>query len=399
MSALPLSTVHPSWQAITVGVGLAATMAAYAIFTGADFGGGIWDLLAGSTERGRRPREEIDKSVTPVWEGNQTWIVLGIVFVWTGFPPAFAAVTTTLFVPLSLSLLGLVLRGVGFGFRHESERLRSQQLNGVLFAGSSFLAPFFLGVSVGAVATGRVHSANAGDPLSAWVTPTTMMTGALFVASCAYIGAIYLVGDSHRRGDEEMVRYFSRRSLAAGAVTGVLAAVNLGLLHGSAPYIWHRLFGVALPMVILSMVSGLAALALILLRRTWALRFTGALAVVSVVAAWAWAQYPWVLPGDMTIVDASAPIASLNTEIAVLGLALLLVVPAFAYLYWLQQHGKLEQFSASEDIADTVAAENRSAAAPATKEKGHPVVATVTIGAAVIDLLRDTRRKRRERRR
>lgn len=394
-----LSGVHPSWESITVAAGLAATMAAYAIFTGADFGGGIWDLLAGSTERGRRPRAEIDKSVTPVWEGNQTWIVLGIVLLWTGFPSAFAAVTTTLFIPLALALLGLVLRGVGFAFRHESEHVRTEQLNGALFAGSSLLSPFFLGVAVGAVATGRVHSDSHGNVLSAWVTPTALMTGALFVCACAYIGGLYLIGDAHQRDDEEMVRYFSVRSLAAAAVTGALAAANLGLLHGSAPYIWHRLFGAALPLVILSMVCGLVTVGLIVLRRVWALRFTGALAVASVVAAWAWAQYPWVLPGSMTLASASAPAASLAAEIAVLGMAALLVVPSFAYLYWLQQHDRLSETSPSEELRNAAAAENRATVAARPAPKGHSVVAAVAVGAALIDLVRDVRSNSRRRRR
>ena len=134
-------------------------MAAYALFAGADFGGGIWDLLAGSSPRGRRARDAIDASVTPVWEGNQVWIVLGLVLLWTGFPSAFAAITITLFVPLAASVLGLVLRGVGFGFRHEAVRPASKRLTGALFASSSLLAPFFLGTAVGAVTTGRIPRA------------------------------------------------------------------------------------------------------------------------------------------------------------------------------------------------------------------------------------------------
>src|SRR5438309_1652815 len=129
--------MNPSWESVVVAVSLFATMAAYALFAGADFGGGIWDLLAGRTATGERPRAAIDKSVTPVWEGNQVWIVLGFVLVFTGFPTAFAAIMTSLFVPLSLSLLGILLRGVGFAFRHESQRLRTQQLAGVLFAAPS----------------------------------------------------------------------------------------------------------------------------------------------------------------------------------------------------------------------------------------------------------------------
>ena len=225
----------PSWETITVGVALVATMAAYALFAGADFGGGIWDLLAGSSPRGRRARDAIDASVTPVWEGNQVWIVLGLVLLWTGFPSAFAAITITLFVPLAASVLGIVLRGVGFAFRHEAVRPASKRLTGALFASSSLLAPFFLGAAVGAVTTGRVPPHSHGLSTAAWTTPTALVTGALFVAACAFIGAIYLVGDASRRGHDDLVPYFGHRATLSGLVTGVLAGVNLACCTAAPP--------------------------------------------------------------------------------------------------------------------------------------------------------------------
>jgi hypothetical protein len=150
-------------------------MAAYALFAGADFGGGIWDLLAGSPSRGRRARDAIDASVTSVWEGNQVWIVFGLVLLFTGFPSAFAAISVTLFVPLAASVLGIVLRGVGFAFRHEAIHPVSKWLTGVLFGCSSFLAPFFLGTAVGAVTTGRIPVPSRGLSTAAWTTPTALV--------------------------------------------------------------------------------------------------------------------------------------------------------------------------------------------------------------------------------
>lgn len=352
--------MSPSWEAVVVLGGLLATMAAYALFAGADFGGGIWDLLAGSTEQGAEPRKEIDRSVTPVWEGNQTWIVLGLVLLWTAFPTAFAAVTTTLFVPLALSLLGIVLRGVGFAFRHEAEKIRTQQLNGVLFGASSLLAPFFLGAAVGAVATGKVVVRGHGNQPGDWLALTPLVTGALFVAACAYIGAVYLVGDSHQRGKPHMVRYFSHRALASGAVTGVLAAVNMGLLWHSAPYAFHRLiWWPGLPLVVVSVAGGLAALLLIWRRRVFLLRGAAALAVAGVIAAWGVAQYPWLLPTSLSLAEGSAPVASLRSEIAVMAMAAVLVVPAFAYLYRLQQQQRLAVTESSQELRRAVRAENR----------------------------------------
>ncbi len=388
--------MSPSWESLTIAVALAATIAAYALFAGADFGGGVWDLLAGGSERGEAPRSAIDASMTPVWEGNQTWIVLGIVLLWTAFPTAFAAVMTTLFVPLSLSVLGIVLRGVGFAFRHESERLPAKRLTGGLFAMGSVIAPFFLGVAVGAVASGRV-STEPTSSASAWVTPTALMTGALFVATCAYIGAVYLVGDSHRRGQPEMVRYFSRRAAIGGVVSGGLAAVNLVLLHGSAKYVFHRLVGVALPLVIVSFVAGLTALVLIVLQRWWGVRIAGALAVASVVGAWSWAQYPWMLPQSLSIKAASATPSALLSEIAVLGLAVILVLPAFAYLYWLQQHGRLEETPEPAQLRDASTREQQALPSQDSPPSGsrHPFIVGAVIAAALRDWVSDVREHRR----
>jgi cytochrome bd ubiquinol oxidase subunit II len=380
--------MSPSWEALTVEAGLLGTMAAYALFAGADFGGGIWDLLAGGTERGARPRHHIDTSVTPVWEGNQTWIVLGLVLLWTAFPTAFAAVTTTLFVPLSLSLLGIVLRGIGFAFRHEAVQVRSQQLNGALFGAASILAPFFLGTAVGAVATGAVHVRGHGNAPGAWLAPTPLVTGALFVASCAYIGAVYLVGDAHRRRERAMVRYFSRRALAGGGVTGLLAAVNMLLLWHSAPYVFHRLLGPALPLVAASVVGGVAALVLVLTGRVFLLRVAAALAVAGVIAAWGVAQYPWLLPTTLTLAQGSAPVASLRSELAVLAMAAVLVVPAFGYLYLLQQRGRLQVTDASEELRDAVRRQNRGPEPIGPHPTGSRFAAAVVAVLVVVSGLR-----------
>lgn len=376
-----------SWQSVLVAASLFATMAAYALFAGADFGGGIWDLLAGRTETGQKPREAIDRSVTPVWEGNQVWIVLGFVLVWTAYPRAFAPIMTALFVPLALSLLGIVLRGVGFAFRHETERLPTTQLAGLLFAASSFIAPFFLGACIGAVTTGRVRSDAAGNVPSAWLAPTPIVTGVLFVSSCAYIGAVYLVGDSHHRGDPEMSRYFSRRAMAAGLVTGVLAVVNLFLLHANATYVFDRLFKVAWPLLVLSVGAGALALLLVVLGRALLLRIAAALAVVGVVAAWGVAQYPYLLPGSLTLAQGSAPTSSLNAELVVLIMAAVFVVPSFAYLYWLQQHGRLAVTESSEELKRAVAAET-GVGDPAPPPRRYPVVTAVVTGAATVALAR-----------
>src|ERR1700751_776212 len=343
--------MNPSPEAIAVPAILFAVLAAYALFGGADFGGGIWDLLAGGAERGAAARELIDEAITPVWEANHVWLVFILVLLWTAFPPAFAALMPALFIPLSLSLLGIVLRGVGFAFRHTAERLRMQQLTGSLFAASSLITPFFMGTVVGAVATGQVPVHPAGNVLAAWTSPTVILTGFLFVAACAYVSAVFLVLEARQRGQQDLVRYFSLRATAAGVLTGALAGGTFAELSVSSPYVFARLTGIALPLVAISIAAGIAVPGMLWLRWYHAvgLRVTAAIAVATVVWGWGLAQYPYLFPPSLSLAAGSAPTAALVAELVVAGLAVLLVAPGFALLYFLQQRRML---TAAETDAD-----------------------------------------------
>src|SRR3954471_2385610 len=137
----------------------------YAIFGGADFGAGFWDLVAGGSARGARPRDVIDHSIAPVWEANHVWLIFVFVVLWTCFPKAYASITLTLFVPLTLAALGIVLRGASFAFRKAVIRTRDQRNFGAAFAFGSVLVPYCLGAVVGSIASGRVPDGGvAGDP-------------------------------------------------------------------------------------------------------------------------------------------------------------------------------------------------------------------------------------------
>ena len=313
--------MNPTPEAIAVAVILFVVIAAYALFGGADFGGGMWDLLAGTTRRGAEPRELIDEAITPVWEANHVWLIFILVLLWTAFPPAFAAIMTALFVPLSLSLLGIVLRGVGFAFRHTAQRLRMQQLTGATFAAASLITPFFMGTVVGAVVTGQVPVHPGGNVLAAWTSPTAILTGFLFVAACAYISAVFLVLEARQRGHPDLARYFAHRATAAGVVTGALAGGTLAELSDSAPRVFDRLTGIALPLLAISVAAGIAVLGM--LWRRWyhplGLRAAAAVAVAAVVFGWGLAQYPYLFPTSLSLAAGSAPTSSLVAEFVVAG--------------------------------------------------------------------------------
>jgi cytochrome d ubiquinol oxidase subunit II len=378
--------MSPSPEAIAAAAILFMVIAAYALFGGADFGGGIWDLLAGSAGRGAAPRELIDEAITPVWEANHVWLVFILVLLWTSFPPAFAAIMTALFVPLSLSLLGIVLRGVGFAFRHTAERLKMQQLTGVMFAVSSLITPFFMGTVVGAVATGQVPVHPHGNVLAAWTSSTAILTGFLFVAACAYISAAFLVLEARQRGHRDLMRYFSLRATAAGVLTGALAGGTFAELSASAPHVFAGLTGVALPLVAISIAAGIGVLAMLWLRwyHALALRATAAIAVATVVWGWGLAQYPYLFPASLSLAAGSAPTASLVAEFVVAGLAVLLVAPGFALLYLLQQRRML---IAAETDADLRLAAQLEQPIPAKPAAAPARAATRVTTALVLALL------------
>src|SRR5438034_2640404 len=318
----------------------------YAVFAGADFGAGVWSLLSGSGDRGRRPRELIDWALGPVWEANHVWLIFVLVVLWTGFSSAFEAVFSTLFIPLSLAALGVVLRGAGFAFHHTARRARGRVLAERLFGLASVLTPFFMGTVVGAVAGGRVPVGNAaGDPVTSWLNPLSLVIGALFTATGAYLSAVFLVSDARRARAPDLERYFGRRALIAALVTGGLAAVGLFSLHRHARYVFDGVTHDGLPLVILSAVCGIGVLVLLHRRAQRGARVLAVGAVASVVWGWAIAQHPYLLPQELTIDAGAAPSATLTTLLVIFGVAVLLVLPALALLFTLAQRSVVEETS------------------------------------------------------
>ncbi len=313
----------------------------YTVFGGADFGAGMWDLLAGRGERGERARELIDHSIAPVWEANHVWLIFVLVVLWTAFPPVFSAVMTTLYIPLALAVLGIVLRGSGFAFRHALPGPAREPATRV-FGISSLLTPFFMGTVVGAVASGQVPAGGDGDPTSSWTGVLPLLTGALFVVVAAYLAAVFLVSDAAAAGDEDLRGYFARRALVTAILAGGVAAAGIVALHDQARFVYDGLTGPGLPLVILSAVCGLAALGLLIANRPKLARPAAVGAVVTVVWGYFVAQHPYMLPEQLKISQAAGDGAALTAVIIVFVAAALTVIPALALLYVLSQRDVLE---------------------------------------------------------
>jgi cytochrome d ubiquinol oxidase subunit II len=316
----------------------------YAVFGGADFGAGFWTLVARGGELGHRARALIAWAIGPVWESNHVWLIFVLVVLWTGFPEAFASIMSTLFIPLSLAAFGIVLRGAGFAFQAVAARERGRRLATRAFALSSVLTPFFMGTVAGAVASGRVPIGNAkGDPVTSWVNPVSLLIGVLFVAAGAYLAAVFLASDARRFGDPHLERYFATRALGAAVAAGVVAVAGIFVLHADARYIYDGLVSEGLPLVIASGVCGAAALLLLWRDARRGVRALAVGAVVAVIWGWGVAQYPYLLPETLTVADGAAASETLTALLVVFGVALVVVVPALALLYTLDQRTVLEE--------------------------------------------------------
>jgi cytochrome d ubiquinol oxidase subunit II len=306
---------------------------AYAILGGADFGSGVWDLLAGGPQDGAHLRSQIDRSIGPVWEANHVWLIYVLVFLWTGFPTAFGAIMTTLFIPWLLVGLGIVLRGAAFAFRKFSSTLREAELHGIVFAVSSVVTPFFLGMIAGAIASGRVPADGNGDVWRSWTGPTSWVGGALAVLTVSFLAATFLAADAERGGRHTLATEIGEKALWTGIVTGAAALAAAVAIELDAETLAAGLHSRGLPLVVLSAVTGMATLVLLKQRR-WALaRVTAVGAVASIVIGWGVAQYDWMLIDEMTIDQAAGARSTLIGLIVVFGFAAVTAVPAMIWLF------------------------------------------------------------------
>lgn len=320
----------------------------YAILAGADFGAGIWQLLAGRGERAKRIREHAHHSMAPVWEANHVWLIFVLVVVWTGYPVAFASMASTLAVALTAAGLGIVLRGVAYALRSASAGPVELRVVDTMTAVGSLLAPFALAAAAGGIASQRVPVGNAtGDLWSSWLNPTSLMAGLLALLSSAYLAAVYLAADAQREGDEEMAAIFRVRALAVGSVAGVAALAGGVVVRSDARWIFDRLVdSPALLSVGLSLLAGAATLVLVARRRLDAARVSAAIAVAALVGGWALAQNPLLLPG-LTVREAAAPDSVLVLLVVVILVGGLILFPSLALLFRLVLRGS---FSTAPDV-------------------------------------------------
>jgi cytochrome d ubiquinol oxidase subunit II len=324
--------------AILILVGLAA----YTVLGGADFGAGLWELTARG-KRGEALRDHTHRSMAPVWEANHVWLIFVLVMAWTCYPEAFGSIVSTLTIPLFVAGVGIILRGAAYALRSGTTTPREEGAISLLFALSSILTPFALGLVVGGIASGRVPVGNAqGDEITSWANSTALLIGVLAVTTSAYLAAVYLAADARRIGSHEIAEAFRARALVAGVVAGLLAAAGPFVLSADAPDLYDGLTsGAGLIALLASGAAGVAALALVAGRRYDAARVAAAAAVAAIVAGWGIAQEPEILPG-LTIEQAAASDTTIEAVLIGFAVGLLILLPSLIYLFRLVLSGRFD---------------------------------------------------------
>jgi len=297
-------------------------LTAYVLFGGADFGGGVWDLLASGPRRAPQ-REVIVRAISPVWEANHVWLILAIVLLFTCFPMAFARLAIALHIPLTLILIGIVLRGSAFVFHTYGGR------GGRVFAIACLITPVLLGVCVGAVASGAVgETANVQGKtfvaayVQPWLTPFAFAVGFFTLTCFAFLAAVYLTLETT---DAALQDDFRQRAMAAGAAVFAMAVIGLAFFP-QAPPVNDRV-------VALTAAAAIGAFWSLWRRRYSLARIAAAGEVTLILWGWGLAQYPYLLPPDLTIAGAAAPRITLELALLAVAAGAVVLFPSLYFLF------------------------------------------------------------------
>ncbi len=325
---------------------MVVSLNAYVLLGGADFGGGIWDLLARGRNR-EAQRAVIADAIGPIWEANHVWLILVVVLLFTCFPRVYAHLATDLHIPITLMLIGIVLRGSAFTFRtYDSTRDAVQRRWGRIFSVASVATPVLLGLCVGAVASGRVPiplSTADSTPdmmptfaerfMDPWMrSPFAWSVGLLALALFAVLAATYLTAEAR---DTDLKEVFRARALQSQGVLLLLAATTIALAANDAPLVYNGLTkgSIALGMHGVTAVAAVTCIAALWRRHYLLARFAVAAQASFILWGWAWSQFPWILPPDLRIADAAAPPATLQVVVTILAAGTVILLPSFVYLF------------------------------------------------------------------
>ena len=311
----------------------------YAVLGGADFGGGIWVLA--NFGRDKKIRQEQRKLITqaigPVWEANNVWIIYLIVGLVTAFPIVSAVLATALFIPITLALIGTVMRGASFGFRlHISQAVEVRKFWAGLFSAASLITPFLWGTCAAAVASGDIHVSHGNIPValwSVWLTPFALDAGMMALAICATLAAVYLTIEARMNGNEELANAFRLRGFIAEACVGIFALLGLFLASSEAPILWQGMLSHALWAVGVTVLIGAAMVGALIYRRYKIARVLSIMQVGALLGTWGLAQLPYIVPPDLTIPATASPPTTLWEFLISVAVGMSILLPSLWFLF------------------------------------------------------------------
>lgn len=330
---------------IALGIVILGCLILYALTGGADFGGGVWDLAArfgkdaaNPQSLARRKRRFIAHTIAPIWEANHIWLIVVIVLLFAGFPKAFSALLTALHIPFVIMLIGIVLRGSAFIFRaYGIQSDGGMRMWGRIFAVSSIITPFMLGTSLGAVVSEHIRvDVTTGMPTSdfytSWLNPFALTIGAMTVAMFAFLAATYLAVETD---EEAMQESFRRDALFAAIAVGAFAALSLLFAINGAPTLFAGLVANwwSIPFQLITGAAAVGAIVVLWQRRYQLARFLAAAQVSLIILGLGLAQFPFIVPPDVTFAAAAAEESVLRALFWASIVGFLIVAPSFLILF------------------------------------------------------------------
>lgn len=323
-----------SLETIIAGV-MVVSLIFYALLGGADYGGGVWDLFAFG-KRGKEQRELIGEAIGPIWEANHVWLILVIVILFTAFPPAFAVIATALHIPLTLMLIGIVLRGTAFTFRtYDAQRDNVQRRWSLVFSIASIVTPVLLGITLGTIASGTIRVENGvvtSGFLTSWLAPFPFAVGFFALSLFAFLAAVYLTLEAR---DRELQEDFRRRALFSSVAVGALALIVFLLAKTGAPKVRAGISqsSWALALHFFTAVFATGAFYALWMRKYRLARTCAAVQATLILLGWALAQFPFLVEPDITIASAAAPRITLQLLLGALAAGAILLFPSYYYLF------------------------------------------------------------------
>jgi cytochrome d ubiquinol oxidase subunit II len=300
---------------------LGVAVGLYALTAGADFGGGVWDLLARGPRR-EYQRKLIAEAIAPIWEVNHIWMIFVVVLLFSVFPDAFAVILTALHIPIVLVLVGIVLRGSAFVFRAYGLQPNEARVRwGRVFAWASVATPVFLGMVIAAVSSGAIEVAR--DPrglvhassgfFAGWTTPFAFSVGAFALVLFALLAAVYLAREAELIDRPTLSDDFRRRALLCEALAFCLALVVLWRARVESPQLYENLLQApwSIPTQALTAVLASGAILALLASRLKVARLLVMAQVGCIVLGWGLAM-------DGHLVLPALPIEHAGAESAVL---------------------------------------------------------------------------------